>query len=76
MLAMDQIKKACEMEPNNQEYVRAARNIQASGRVYQDTGQSRGFSMGFMDPTTICCICLGIQLCAGGGFGIPFCFRF
>lgn len=73
MLAMDQIKKACEMEPNNQEYVSAARNIQASGRVYQDTGQSRGFSMNFMDPGTLCCMCLAINMCMGGGCGIPIC---
>ena len=76
MLAMDQIKKACEMEPNNNEYVQAARSIQASGRVYQETAQSRGFSTGFMDPTTLCCMCLAINMCAGGGFGIPLCFHF
>ena len=76
MLAMDQIKRACEMEPNNKEYVMAARSIQASGRVYQETGQSRGFSMGFMDPTTLCCMCLALNMCMGGGFGIPLCFHF
>ena len=76
MLAMDQIKRACEMDPNNQEYVQAARSIQASGRVYQETGQNRGFSMGFMDPTTLCCMCLALNMCMGGGFGIPLCFHF
>ena len=76
MLAMDQIKRACEMDPNNQEYVQAARSIQASGRVYRETGQSRGFSTGFMDPTTLCCMCLALNMCMGGGFGIPLCFHF
>ena len=76
MLAMDQIKRACEMDPNNQEYIQAARSIQASGRVYQETAQTRGFNMGFMDPPTLCCICLGINMCMGGGFGIPLCFHF
>ena len=76
MLAMDQIKRACEMEPNNQEYIQAARSIQASGRVYQETAQSRGFSMNFMDPTTLCCMCLACNMCMGGGFGLPLCIHF
>ena len=66
MLAMDQIKKACEMDPNNQEYIQAARSIQASGRVYRDTGEARGFSMNFMDPGMLCCMCLAINMCMGG----------
>ena len=74
MLAMDQIKRACEMEPNNQEYVSAARNIQASGRVYQETGDARGFSMNYMNPGTLCCMCLMLQMCMGGG--IPLCIGF
>lgn len=76
MLAMDQIKRACEMDPNNRDYVQAARSIQASGRVYQQTAQDRGFSFNFMDPTTLCCICLAINMCAGGGCGIPICLHF
>lgn len=76
MLAMDQIKRAVEMEPNNQEYIQAARSIQASGRVYQDTGQARGFSMNFMDPSTLCCMCLAINMCMGGGFGFRLCLPF
>lgn len=75
MLAIDQIKRACEMDPNNREYQQAARSIQASGRVYKETGQQRGFNMGFMDPTTLCCICLMLQMCVGGGFGVPMCIR-
>lgn len=76
MLAMDQIKRAVEMEPSNQEYQQAARSIQASGRVYRETGESRGFSMGFMDPTTLCCMCLAINMCMGGGVGCRFCVPF
>lgn len=76
MLALDQIKRACEMEPNNQEYIQAARSIQASGRTYKQTSQRQGFNTGFMDPTTLCCVCLGINMCLGGGFGFPICFSF
>lgn len=75
MLAMDQIKKACEMDPTNQEYQQAARSIQASGRTYQEAGKQGGFSMNFMDPTTLCCICLMFNMCMGGGFGTTMCFR-
>ena len=74
MLAMDQIKKACEMDPSKHEYVVAARTIQASGRVYQETGESRGFSTNYMNPGTLCCMCLMIQMCMGGS--IPFCIGF
>ena len=76
MLAMDQIKKACELDPNNNEYKMAARSIQASGKTYRQTSQQQGFTMNFMNPTTLCCICLGLNLCMGGGFGVPLCFRF
>ena len=76
MLAIDQIKRATEMDPGNQEYIQAARSIQASGRVYRDTGQSRGFSMNFMDPNMLCCLCLALNICAGSGCGLPLCFHF
>lgn len=76
MLAIDQIKRATEMDPGNQEYVQAARSIQASGRVYQETSANRGFSMNFMDPGTLCCICMGLQICLGSGCGVPLCFHF
>lgn len=74
MLAMDQIKKACEMDPNNQEYMQAARSIQASGRVYKETSERRGFNVGSMDFSTLCCMCLMLNMCMGGGFGLPLCF--
>lgn len=72
MLATDQINKACEMDPSNDEYLTAARVINSSGRTYTQTSTSKGFSMGFMDPTTLCCICLGINMCLGGG-GLSLC---
>ncbi|MDO5329240.1 MAG: DnaJ domain-containing protein [Coriobacteriia bacterium] len=76
MLANDQIKKALDMEPNNQEYINAARVIASSGRTYQQTSQRRGFSTGFMDPGMLCCMCIMINMCIGGGFGVPMCVRF
>lgn len=76
ILANDQIKKALELDPNNREYINAARVIQSSGRTYQQTSERRGFSMGFSDPTTLCCMCLMIQMCVGGGFGMPYCIGF
>lgn len=73
MLAIDQIKRACEMDPNNSDYKRAANSIQASGRTYQQTSSQRGFSTGMFDPMTMLCMCMLCMSCSGGfGFCKPF----
>lgn len=76
MLAIDQIRKACELDPDNREYMNAARNIQSSGRVYKQNVDTGGFSMGCNNPMTLCCMCMMLSMCMGGGVGYPICIGF
>ncbi len=71
--ALEQIRRACTLDPGNADYQRAQQHITARATNYQQQGQARGFRMGFLDPTTLCCcLCLGPQLC----YGLPlFCIR-
>lgn len=71
--ALEQIRRACILDPGNADYQRAQQHITARATNYQQQGQARGFRMGFLDPTTLCCcLCLGPQLC----YGLPlFCIR-
>lgn len=71
--ALEQIRRARQMDPANADYQRAERHITARATNYQQQGQARGFSMGFLDPTMLCCcLCLGPNLC----YSLPlFCLR-
>lgn len=62
--ALEQIRRARALDPSNTDYQRAEQSITARATNYQQQGQARGFRMGFLDPTTLCCcLCLGPQLC-------------
>ncbi len=64
--ALEQIRRARALDPANADYQRAEQTITARATNYQQQGQARGFRMGFLDPTTLCCcLCLGPQLCYG-----------
>lgn len=69
LTAIDQIKRAVQMEPNNKDYTYAQMVIQHSGQTYQAESRERGFSFGFMNPTLICC-----TLCTLQYFARYFCF--
>ena len=64
LMALEQIRRAVRMDPNNPDYQRAQRQVQQTGQTYQQESQSQGFSMG-IDPSILCCgiWCLGPSLC-------------
>lgn len=65
LMALEQIRRAVQMDPNNPDYQRAQRQFQQTGQTYQQESQSQGFSMGTIDPGLICCSiwCCGPALC-------------
>ena len=64
LMALELIRKAVQMDPGNPDYQRAQRQFQRAGTEYREEGQAQGFSMGFMDPGTICCgLCFAQMIC-------------
>ena len=71
--ALEHIRKAVSMEPDNMEYVSALNQIEHGGAAYrQQAGNFRGFTMGG-DPCTNLCLCYLFNLFCCGGRGM-FCF--
>ncbi len=67
--ALEHIKRAVSMEPDNAQYLRVLQQMQGGSAAYRErTGQYRGFSMGG-DPCTGLCLCWLFQLfcCRGRG---------
>ena len=70
MTALEHIRRAVSMEPDNYEYQDALNRIEHGGAAYrQQAGNFRGFTMGG-DPCTNLCLCylLNIFCCGGRGF--------
>ena len=67
--ALEHIRKAVSMEPDNQEYLRILNIIEQGGDVYkQQADNYRGFSMGG-DPCTNMCLCYLCNIfCCPRGF--------
>ncbi len=67
--ALEHIRKAVSMEPDNQEYLRTLDAIEHGGTAYRrQAGNYRGFSMGG-DPCTNLCLCyLCNVFCCPRGF--------
>ena len=68
--ALEHIRKAVSMEPDNMEYLDALNRIEHGGSAYrQQAGNFRGFTVGG-DPCTNLCMCYLINLfcCGGRGF--------
>lgn len=64
VMALELIRKAVQADPQNADYQRAQRQFQHAGTAYQQESQARGFSVGFVDPGTICCgLCLAQMMC-------------
>lgn len=62
--AVDQIRSARRLEPTNSDYRHAEAVIGSRARTYQTESESRGFSGGCADPSTLCCCFLcGPSLC-------------
>ena len=72
LMALEQIRRAVQMDPNNPDYQRAQRQFQQAGQTYQQESQSQGFANNMMDPGLICCgiWCCGPTLCRF--IGMPF----
>ena len=68
--ALEHIRKAVSMEPDNQLYLRTLNSIENGGSAYrQQAGNFRGFQI-HSDPCTSMCFCYLAQLfcCRGGIF--------
>ncbi len=62
--ALDQIRRARQMDPDNSDYKNAERAFTQRASSYEQESERRGFSIGSIDPTMICCcVCIGITLC-------------
>ena len=62
--ALDNIRRARRMDPNNADYARAEQSFTRRAQTYEQESTTRGFSTGFIDPTTLCCcLCFGPTLC-------------
>ena len=71
--ALEHIRRAVSMEPDNPEYQQALNQIEYGGAAYrQQAGNFRGFSMGG-DPCTNLCLCYLANLFCCGGRGMFLC---
>ena len=71
--ALEHIRKAVSMEPDNAEYLDALNQIENGGSVYRrQAGNFRGFSLGF-DPCTNMCLCYLMNIFCCGGRGLFCC---
>ena len=67
--ALEHIRKAVSMEPDNAEYLYTLNRIQNGGAAYrQQAGNFRGFTFGG-DPCTNLCLCWLVNLFCCGGRG-------
>ena len=71
--ALEHIRRAVSMDPNNGEYLRALDMIEHGGAAYRrQAGNFRGFAMGG-SPCASLCLCYFAQLLCCGGRGGIFC---
>ena len=71
--ALEHIRRAVSMEPDNPEYQQTLNQIEYGGAAYrQQAGNFRGFSMGG-DPCTNLCLCYLANLFCCGGRGMFCC---
>lgn len=72
--AMEHIRRAVQMEPDNPDYQRFYRLVQSGGRVYTNAGSHYGFSSG-MNGNLCYPMCMAWCLCNAccGGRGYYFC---
>ena len=68
--ALEHIRRAVSMEPDNQEYLRVLDLIEHGGAAYrQQAGTFRGFTMGGAPCTNLCmCYLFNLFCCRGPGF--------
>jgi len=67
--ALEHIRRAVSMEPNNPEYLQALNIIESGGQVYQrNAGNYRGFTMGGSSCAPLCLCWLANLFCCPGRF--------
>ena len=65
--ALEHIKRAVSMEPDNAQYLYTLERIQGGGSTYrQQAGNFRGFTMG-ASPCASLCMCYALQMCCCRG---------
>lgn len=77
LMALEQIRKAYQMEPNNMEYRQTLQMFQQAGQTYQQYGQGQGYNMRTVSFDKICLsLCAAQMFCqlCGGGMGMPMCY--
>ena len=71
--ALEHIRRAVSMEPDNPEYLRVLDQMENGGAAYRQTaGSFRGFTMG-ADPCMNLCLCWLFNLFCCGGRGMFLC---
>ena len=71
--ALEHIRRAVSMEPDNPEYLSALDQIEHGGAAYRrQAGNFRGFTMG-ADPCTNLCLCYLFNIFCCGGRGLFCC---
>ena len=71
--ALEHIRRAVSMEPDNQEYLQTLSFMENGGAAYrQQAGNFRGFTLGG-DPCTNLCLCYLFNLFCCGGRGFFLC---
>ncbi len=71
--ALEHIRRAVSMEPDNMEYLSALNQIEHGGAAYRrQAGNFRGFTMGG-DPCTNLCLCYLMNIFCCGGRGLFCC---
>lgn len=71
--ALEHMRRAVSMEPDNMEYLNALNRMEHGGTAYRQTaGNFRGFTMGG-DPCTNLCLCYLANLFCCGGRGMFCC---
>ena len=71
--AMEHIRRAVSMDPNNAEYLNALNQMENGGAAYRrQAGNFRGFTVGG-DPCTNLCLCYLMNIFCCGGRGLFCC---
>lgn len=77
LMALEQIRKAYQMEPGNMEYRQTLQMFQQAGQTYQQYGQGQGYNMQTVSFDKLCMSMCAAQMfcqfCGGGGMGMPLC---
>ena len=72
--ALEHMRKAVSMEPDNQEYLNALDRMEHGGDAYRrQAGNFRGFDLGMNPCTTLCLCMLCNRLCPGLGYWMLCC---